>query len=249
MTMSLPRPPVLETVSNENASSRQRVLVVEDAPDLRFALTATLIDAGYSVSVADRGDVALREFYSGQPDLVLLDLGLPGLTGMEVCDSIRTLSDVPVIIFTANADVAEKLDAFDRGADDYIVKGAEMVEIVARVNAALRRSNSGKDDAPEPYSDPALHLDFTTRTATVRGCVAELTRTEYELLAALAKRVGQPIPASHLLRSVWGPEYDSEELVKWHIGRLRKKIEEDPDNPRLIVTRRGFGYMYMRPGR
>jgi two-component system KDP operon response regulator KdpE len=247
--MSVPRSPELDAISGENAPSRQSVLIVEDAPDLRFALTATLIDTGDSVSVADRGDSALRESYSGQPDLVLLDLGLPGLTGLEVCDSIRTLSDVPVIIFTTTTDVAEKLDAFDRGADDYIVKGTEMAEIVARVGPALRRSSSVKDDAPEPYSDPALHLDITSRTATVRGCVAELTRTEYELLAALVKRVGQPIPASQLLQSVWGPEYDSEELVKWHIGRLRKKIEEDSEIPRLIVTRRGFGYMYMRPGR
>ena len=224
-----------------------RVLIVEDAIDLCAAVDATLYDAGYDTRIANTGDQALREFYAYQPDLVLLDLGLPGMAGIDVCEAIRRMSTIPVIIFSALGDTADKIEAFDRGADDYIVKGAEMQEVVARVGVALRRAQIvSSDGGVTDYSDPQVHIDFGRHTVTVRGAQAELTRTEYELLVSLIS-ADQPMSASQLLRKVWGPEYNSDELVKWHIGRLRKKIEVDPDSPALVVTRRGFGYMYVSP--
>ena len=224
-----------------------RILIVEDAVDLCAAVDVTLYDAGYDTRVANSGDQALREFYAYQPDLVLLDLGLPGMAGIDVCEAIRRMSTVPVIIFSALGDTADKIDAFDRGADDYIVKGADMQEVVARVGAALRRAQlASPEGGGTDYSDPQVHIDFGRRMVAVRGVQAELTRTEYELLVSLIS-ADQPMSASQLLRKVWGPEYNSDELVKWHIARLRKKIEVDPDSPALVVTRRGFGYMYVSP--
>ena len=224
-----------------------RVLIVEDAVDICAAIDMTLYDAGYETRIANSGDQALREFYAFQPDLVLLDLGLPGMAGIDVCEAIRRMSTIPVIIFSALSDTADKIDAFDRGADDYIVKGAEMQEVVARVGVALRRAQiASPEGGGTDYSDPQVHIDFGRRTVVVRGVQAELTRTEYELLVSMIS-ADQPMSASQLLRKVWGPEYNSDELVKWHIGRLRKKIEMDPDNPALVVTRRGFGYMYVSP--
>jgi two-component system, OmpR family, KDP operon response regulator KdpE len=224
-----------------------KILIVEDAPDLRDAVEATFSNAGYDTDTADSGDAALREFYTFQPDVVLLDLGLPGMSGNDVCESIRRMSDVPVIVFTALGETPDKLEAFERGADDYIVKGADMSEVVARIGVALRRSaNNGNDAGAADYSDAQVHIDYSRRQATVRGREVELTRTEYELLVSLVS-AREPLNASQLLRKVWGPEYNSDELVKWHIGRLRKKIELDPEAPALIITRRGFGYIYAGP--
>ena len=121
-----------------------------------------------------------------------------------------------------------------------------MRELVARVGVALRRKYTSREEATDTYSDAQIHIDHTRRVVNVRGQAVELTRTEYELLVALVQSA-QPMPAHQLLRRIWGPEYNSDELVKWHIGRLRKKIEENQDDPRLVVTRRGFGYMYRRP--
>ncbi|NQW17343.1 MAG: response regulator transcription factor [Chloroflexi bacterium] len=236
-----------DTSLRDRTEQFSKVLIVEDAVDLCAAVDATLYDAGYDTRIANSGDQALREFYAYQPDLVLLDLGLPGMAGIDVCEAIRRMSNIPVIIFSALGETADKLEAFDRGADDYIVKGAEMQEVVARVGVALRRAHTAASEGGvSDYSDPQVHIDFGRRTAVIRGKQAELTRTEYELLVSLIS-AGQPMSASQLLRKVWGPEYNSDELVKWHIGRLRKKIEVDPDNPSLVVTRRGFGYMYVSP--
>ncbi len=237
---------MLERESDATPAIAQKVLIVEDTADLRAAMDVTLADAGYETCTAARGDDALKEFYSFQPDVVLLDLALPGMKGMDVCQAIRQLSTVPIIIFSAFGDVAEKLKAFERGADDYVVKGTDMRELVARVGVAIRRTSTPREEASDTYSDAQIHIDHTRRVVNVRGGAVELTRTEYELLVALVQSV-QPMPAHQLLRRIWGPEYNSDELVKWHIGRLRKKIEKNQDDPQLVVTRRGFGYEYRRP--
>ncbi len=237
---------MLERQSDARPAIAQKVLIVEDTADLRAAMDVILTEAGYGTCTAGRGDEALKAFYSFQPDLVLLDLALPGVKGMDVCQAIRQLSTVPIIIFSAFGDVAEKLKAFERGADDYVVKGTDMRELVARIGVALRRTSTSREEASDTYSDAQVHIDHTRRLVHVRGEAVELTRTEYELLVALIQSA-QPMPAHQLLRSVWGPKYNSDELVKWHIGRLRKKIEENQDDPQLVVTRRGFGYEYRRP--
>ncbi len=237
---------MMERQSTPTPGLAQKVLIVEDTADLRAAMDETLTEAGYETSTAGRGDEGLKSFYLFQPDIVLLDLALPGMKGMDVCEAIRQLSTVPIIIFSAFGDVDEKIKAFERGADDYVVKGADMRELVARVAVALRSSSAPRGEASSDYADAQVQIDQTRRAVNVRGNAVELTRTEYELLITLIQS-GQPMPAHQLLRQVWGPEYNSDELVKWHIGRLRKKIEENPDAPQLVVTRRGFGYEYRQP--
>lgn len=237
---------MLERGSDAVPAIARKVLIVEDTADLLAAMDVTLTEAGYEICTVDRGDEALKAFYEFQPDIVLLDLALPGMRGMDVCEAIRQLSAVPIIIFSAFGDVAEKLKAFKLGADDYVVKGGEMRELVARVGVVLRRNPVSQDEADDDYSDTQVRIDHTRRLVTVRGEAVELTRTEYELLVALIQSA-QPMPAHQLLHLVWGPEYNSDELVKWHIGRLRKKIEMNQDDPQLVVTRRGFGYEYRCP--
>ena len=224
----------------------RKILVIEDSADIREALQEGLTEEGYSTRAVGDGDEALRVFYEFQPDLVLLDVLLPGTTGFDLCERIRSMSNVPVIILSGLADEREKIRAFEKGADDYVVKGTGMGEILARVSAGLRRASSPTPSATvDKYSDDAIEIDFARRSVFVRGSETELTPTEYKLLTMLVRQKGQPVPAEQLLHGVWGREYDTEELVKWHIGHLRRKVEVDPSNPDLIITRRGFGYVYI----
>lgn len=224
----------------------QKILVIEDSADVREALQDGFGEEGYTTRAVADGDEALRVFYEFQPDLVLLDVLLPGTTGFDLCERIRSMSNVPVIILSGLADEREKIRAFEKGADDYVVKGTGMGEILARVAAGLRRASSPTGPATvDKFSDDAIEIDFARRTVSIRGEATDLTPTEYKLLSMLVRQKGQPVPAEQLLHSVWGREYDTEELVKWHVGHLRRKVEEDPSNPQLIITRRGFGYVYV----
>ncbi len=226
----------------------EKILIVEDTEDIRTALLTSFTEAGYSVRGAADGPSALRAFYEYQPELVILDVLLPGASGFDICERIRSMSTAPVLMFSAVGTEREKVTAFERGADDYIVKGTGIAEMLARVAASLRRSKNPGPAAPvSNYSDDVITMDFTTSNVTVRGKLADLTPTEYKLLALLVRNRGKPVPAERLLHGVWGREYDTEELVKWHIGHLRAKIEEDPARPKLVVTRRGFGYVYAEP--
>ncbi|MEX0760965.1 MAG: response regulator transcription factor [Dehalococcoidia bacterium] len=226
--------------------SSEKVLVVEDTPDVLTALNEALEDAGYTVLGVSNGDDALRSFYEFQPNLALLDVLLPGLTGFELCERIRAMSNVPIIMFSALGNEREKVWALERGADDYVVKGTSIGELLARVAANLRRA---QNPAPGPmldrFTDDEIEVDFASRIVHVRGEQIDLTPTEYKLLSMLLRKRGQPVPAEQLLHGVWGREYDTEELVKWHVGHLRRKIERDPSRPRMLVTRRGFGYVYV----
>lgn len=224
----------------------QKILVIEDSADVREALQDGFGEEGYTTRAVADGDEALRVFYEFQPDLVLLDVLLPGTTGFDLCERIRSMSNVPVIILSGLADEREKIRAFEKGADDYVVKGTGMGEILARVAAGLRRASSPTGPATvDKFSDDAIEIDFARRTVSIRGEATDLTPTEYKLLSMLVRQKGQPVPAEQLLHSVWGREYDTEELVKWHVGHLRRKVEKDPSNPQLIITRRGFGYVYV----
>jgi DNA-binding response OmpR family regulator len=227
-----------------------KILIVEDGAELRLALTGLFADAGFEPHGVADGDSAMRAFYSVQPDLALLDIRLPGLSGLELCSRIREMSDIPIIIFSGIGDTKEKLDAFSRGADDYVVKTASLDELLARVHAGLRRATKPpqpQEATNEVYQDAIIHVDFARSTVTVHGKPVDLTPTEYQLLTILVQNAGHPIRADQLLRRVWGPEYSTEDLVKWHIRHLRRKIEVDAERPKLVVTRRGFGYVYVRP--
>ncbi len=225
--------------------SQDKILVVEDSPEIMDGLTEYFQEEGFDVNGVASGDDALKIFYQYQPDLVFLDVMLPGLSGFEICGRIRELSEVPVIMYSALGSEAEKVQAFDKGADDYIVKGTGMGEVMARIAAVMRRSNAVPGDVSETYVDDVLNINFASQTITVRGEPTDLTPTEYKLLTTLVSQKGRPIPAEQLLHGVWGREYNTDELVKWHVGHLRRKIELDPSSPKLIVTRRGYGYVYL----
>ncbi len=151
-------------------------------------------------------------------------------------------------MYSALGSEAEKVQAFQNGADDYIVKGTGMGEVMARVSAVMRRSGAVATDSSENYTDTVLNIKFSNQTVSVLGEAIDLTPTEYKLLTTLVGQKGRPIPADQLLYGVWGREYSTDELVKWHIGHLRRKMELDPSSPKLIVTRRGYGYVYLPDG-
>ena len=225
--------------------SQDKILVVEDSSEILAGLTEYFVDEGFDVNGVATGDDALKTFYKYQHDLFFIDVMLPGLSGFDICERIRELSEVPVIMYSALGSEAEKVEAFQKGADDYIVKGTGMGEVMARIAAVMRRSNAIPTELSETYVDEVLNINFNSQTVSVRGNPIDLTPTEYKLLTTLVSQKGRPIPAEQLLHGVWGREYDSDELVKWHVGHLRRKIELDPSSPKLIVTRRGYGYVYL----
>ena len=226
----------------------EKVLVVEDTPDIRDGLLLALGDAGYGARAIDNGREALREFYEYQPDLVLLDLMLPGMNGAEVCRRVRSASETPVIILSAVDDEARKVHALAIGADDYVVKGAGIGELLARIGAALRRARMRRATRPtSQYADAVLQIDFAKQSAAVGGRDAGLTPIEFRLLAELVRNEGKPLSSNDLLTAVWGPGYEADSLVKWHVSRLRKKLAKVMGRPDMdmIVTRRGYGYAYL----
>lgn len=226
-----------------------RVLVVEDADEWRQMLTVAFSSAGYATHSVGDGRDAVRAFFDYQPDLVVLDIMLPGINGTKVCEHIRSVSGVPVIIHSGLDRESGKIEAFQSGADDYVVKGTGMRELVARARANLRRvRDASPADKPAVYRDGAIEIDHSAQTVTLRGSPVTLTPIEFRLLSTLAADPGRTFPAADLLSAVWGPEYATPALVKWHIGRLRKKIELDPVRPELIITRWGYGYSYLPPG-
>ena len=226
--------------------SQEKILIVEDSQEILDGLKEFFQEEDYDVTGVSTGDAALKIFYQYQPDLVFLDVMLPGLSGFEICGRIRELSEVPVIMYSALGSETEKVEAFEKGADDYIVKGTGMGEVIARVSAVMRRSSAtGTADPTETYVDGVLNINYTSQTVAIRGEQIDLTPTEYKLLTTLVNQKGRPIPADQLLHGVWGREYSTDELVKWHIGHLRRKLEINPSSPKLIVTRRGYGYVYL----
>lgn len=225
--------------------SQEKILIVEDSQEILDGLIEFFQDETYEVTGVGTGDAALKSFYQAQPDLVFLDVMLPGLSGFEICGRIREMSDVPIIMYSALGSETEKVEAFEKGADDYIVKGTGMGEVMARVSAVMRRSGNVSAETSDTYVDDVININYTSQTVAVRGEQIDLTPTEYKLLTTLVNQKGRPIPADQLLHGVWGREYSTDELVKWHIGHLRRKLELDPSSPKLIVTRRGYGYVYL----
>jgi DNA-binding response OmpR family regulator len=226
--------------------TQEKILIVEDSQEILDGLSEFFQEEDYEVMGVATGDAALKNFYQYQPDLVFLDVMLPGLSGFEICGRIRELSEVPVIMYSALGSETEKVEAFEKGADDYIVKGTGMGEVMARVSAVMRRAKgTGSADTTDTYIDDVLNINYTSQTVAVRGESCDLTPTEYKLLTTLVNQKGKPIPADQLLHGVWGREYSTDELVKWHIGHLRRKLEINPSSPKLIVTRRGYGYVYL----
>lgn len=225
------------------------ILVIDDDDDVRMLVETRLKRAGYDVSTATNGLEGLKLFYSARPHAVVLDIAMPGMDGWQVLERLREVSDVPVLMLTALAEEKEKIKGLKSGADDYITKPFSGEELVARVEAVLRRVDIASADSPGgTYHDPELTIDFSRHIVNIRGDEVELSPTEFRLLAALAKDAGRVLSQDQLLDRVWGENYaESLEVVRLYIGYLRRKIEVDQSHPKLIETVRGFGYRYRKP--
>ena len=222
------------------------LLFIEDDEAVRTALQLVLEDEGYEVAVAGDGETGIKMFGQIDPDLVLLDLRLPDISGFEVCRAIRRTSITPVIMVTAQTDTSDLVNGFDAGADDYVTKPVVPKELAARIRAALRRTQSN-----EPFSSNAkslnkigdVEIDRSMSIVRKSGTEVALTKTEYRLLVEFADHPGMVLSRDQLLERVWGYEYlGDSRLVDAHVRRLRVKVETQPDEPTMIVTVRGMGY-------
>lgn len=228
---------------------KQRILIVDDEPRLIRLVREVLAAVGYEVLEAADGETGIEMVALEQPDLLLLDILLPrGMDGYQVCRRVREFSNLPVIMLTAKAREADMLEGFDVGADDYLTKPFSAKELIARVEAVLRRSKSPKEIITKKLECGGLEIDFARHQVTVRGQQVRLTRTEYKLLGELAMNANKVMLHQDLLAEVWGPEYrDDIDYLRTYIRYVRQKIEADPSHPRYVLTHTGVGYMLACP--
>lgn len=223
----------------------ERVLVIEDDPDIALGIRTVLGRTGFEVTTASQGREGLRAFHGHLPDVVILDIGLPEMDGWTVLERIRDLSDVPVLILTANGLEADKVRGLRGGADDYLTKPFGNAEFVARVQALLRRHQAVGQSLPEIYDDGSLHVNFATHEVIVDGAPVALTPTEYRLLAALVRHRGQILSPVRLLELAWSDPFGvGPDRVKYSVMRLRRKLGADSGPGAPIEAVRGFGYRY-----
>lgn len=222
-----------------------RVLVIDDEPQIQRFLKVALAAAGYEVISAETGAAALRLVASAAPDIALLDLGLPDQDGKDVLRAIRQFSKIPVVVLSARDREAEKIEALDLGADDYVEKPFGIGELTARLRAALRHGSKSAT-APSRVEIDGLVIDMDKRLVTRDGAAVKLTPKEYDLLAALVKHSGRVVTHRQILSAVWGPAHtDDTQYLRVFIGQLRNKIERDPAAPKLITTESGVGYRFL----
>jgi two-component system KDP operon response regulator KdpE len=221
--------------------SNERVLVVDDEQPIRRFLRVTLTSQAYTVIEAASGQEALSSAAAQKPDIIILDLGLPDIDGVEVTRLLRQWTQIPIIILSVRGSESDKIAALDAGADDYLPKPFGVGELLARLRAALRRA---AQKANEPvFTSGNLKVDLVRRLVTVSGQEVQLTPTEYGLLRALVTHAGKVLTHRHLLREVWGAEYGEEfHMLHVNISNLRRKIEPDPARPQFIITEPGVGY-------
>jgi two-component system, OmpR family, KDP operon response regulator KdpE len=223
-----------------------RILIVDDETPIRRYLRVALGAQGYAVLEAAGGEEALQTVVSGRPDLIILDLGLPDIDGVEVARRLREWSQTPIIILSVREGEQDKIAALDAGADDYLVKPFGTGELMARIRAVLRHQNQGAGDPV--LQAGALRMDLARRLVTVADRDITLTPTEYDLLRHLMQNAGRVITHRHLLRLVWGSAYEDEmHLLRVNISNLRHKLEPDPSRPAFIHTEPGVGYRLILP--
>jgi len=223
-------------------ASETLLLVDDDTTLLRF-LTEYLEREGYTVRTADRGQAALRQFYEARPDIVVLDVMMPGMDGWEVCARLRELAETPVILLTAKTSEADKLRGFRLGVDDYITKPFSLAELGARIRAVLTRTAGQRSQQASVLQVGALRVDLGRREASLGGQTLELTPTEFRLLACLAARPGQAVAQADLVKEAWGGlRQETGSALRRYVWFLRQKIEADPDQPKRLLTVRGYGY-------
>lgn len=244
--------------THDRPAENNTILVADDEQSILRTLNRNLTRRGYTVIMAADGQEALERAEENLPDLIILDLMMPKIDGLEVCRRIREWSQVPIIILSAVGEERQKVEALDLGADDYLTKPFGMDELLARIRVALRRSaklkeNSRKEGLKEDlsvFNDEDLQIDFARRLVTFQGQEVKLTPKQYDLLRYLAQNAGRVITHRAALVNVWGPEYGQEsQYLHVFIGQLRQKIEVDPAHPRHIITEPGVGYRFKEAAR
>jgi DNA-binding response OmpR family regulator len=230
-------------------SDKGKLLIVEDDADLVKALEVYFARVGYEVISAADGLEGLRTLYDERPDIVLLDIAMPKMNGWDVCQRIRELSNVPIVILTARVTEDERVRGLKLGADDYVVKPFSLKELEARLEAVMRRAPEKKSGRSGPlFANQELVIDADRLLVTRNGARINLTPTELRLLLFLAENVGRVLTHRQILDKVWGREYSDElDYVKLFVYRLRGKIEPDPKNPQYVISERGIGYRFVDP--
>ena len=226
--------------------SGENILVIDDEPQIRRVMRTTLSSHGYVISEAMTGEEGVDAVRKNKPDLVLLDMNMPGIGGLEACKEIRESTDAPIIMLTVRNAERDKVAALDAGADDYVTKPFGIEELLARIRSALRRYAPG--DSVAPFVTKEMSIDFEARTVVVRGHDVHLTPKEFDVLKHLIANQGKPLTHRRLLQAVWGPDYGEEtENLRVVINQLRKKLEADPAKPKYILTEPWIGYRFQSP--
>jgi two-component system KDP operon response regulator KdpE len=224
-----------------------KVLIVEDEPQMRRAVGAGLRANGFDVLTATTGEEALETIPLSRPDVILLDLTLPGIDGLDVVRQLREWSATPIIVVSAREGERDKVRALDLGADDYLTKPFGMEELLARIRVALRHAAHLSSGSQPVFSDGGLVVDLAGRIVTIDGAEIHLTPTEFDLLRELTRNAGKVMTHHQLLGRVWGPASVSDtQYLRTYVNQLRRKIERDPANPRRIINEPGIGYRYRR---
>jgi two-component system, OmpR family, KDP operon response regulator KdpE len=230
------------------ATTAARILVVDDEPQIRRVLRTVLVAGGYTVQEVRSGEEALEKLREERPDLAIVDINLPGMSGFEVCREIRESCDVPIIMLSVRNSEKDKVKALDAGADDYVVKPFGAQELLARIRANLRRHAHEADEVPLIITAEGFTVDFGRRTVAARGRNVRLTPKEFDLLHYLVTHANKVVPHRELLQSVWGPDYGEEtEYLRVFVNQLRKKIEHNPAKPKLLLTEPWIGYRFSLP--
>ena len=231
-------------------SGSGRILVVDDEPQIRRVMKTALTAHGYEAYEARTGEEALNGLRECNPDLILLDMNMPGMGGMATCRSIRAISETPIIVLSVRDQEQDKIAALDAGADDYVTKPFSVNELMARIRANLRRTPWQADsDGPIVVSE-RLRVDFGARHVVANGREVRLTPKEFDLLHYFVANANKPITHRKLLQTLWGPDYGDEvEYLRVFVSQLRKKIEDDPAHPRYIVTEPWVGYRFALPSK
>jgi len=225
--------------------SAGRILVVDDEPQLRRIMRTTLIGAGYEVDDAKTGEEALEKVREFRPDLVLLDVNMPGMGGVAACRVMREDTNIAIIMLTVRNTEKDKVEALDAGADDFVVKPFSTPELLARIRASLRRVPAAPQSSQERIRAGSLVIDFAARTVTNGDASFHLTPKELDLLRYLTQHANQAVPHRELLQAVWGPDYgDQVDYLRVFIKSLRKKIEPNPEQPEYIITEPWVGYRF-----
>lgn len=230
-------------------STEPHILVIDDEPQILRALRTILSAKHYRVTTASRGEEGLALAAAGQPDLIILDLGLPDMDGVQVCAHLREWTQTPIIVLSVRDSEKDKVLALDKGADDYLTKPFGIEELLARIRVALRHSAQGPSTPETVITAGDLTIDLAGHVVTRQGEEVKLTATEFRLLAFLVKHAGRVLTHQSILIQIWGPEYaDNVEYLRVYMGQLRKKLESDPKKPRYLISEPGVGYRFISEG-